>query len=204
MLDPFRDAAPEGVETATEPPAPAEIDSIDELYLTGVHLAQYRHATRSPEPYWEEALQRDPGDSRSNVALASARFSAGRLGEAEAHLRTALQRQTRRNPNPADGEASYLLGLVLAEQGRDRDADGAFAKAAWNHASRGIGHALRGSPPAGRWADALRLAEDAARLDADNLQLAAVRAIALRELGRPSEAELVLDAARALIGSTPG
>ncbi|MDN4613816.1 DUF5107 domain-containing protein [Leifsonia sp. F6_8S_P_1B] len=196
----FRDAAPDGFETATEPPAPAEIASIDELYLTGVHLAQYRHATRSPEPYWEEALRRDPGDSRCNVALASARLSAGRFAEAEEHLRTALRRQTRRNPNPADGEASYLLGLVLTARGRDSEADDAFAKAAWNHAWRAASGLARArvAARAGRWKDALRLAEEAARLDADNLQLTAVRVVAQRELGHDEEADALLAAARAL------
>lgn len=196
----YRDAAPDGVETATEPPAPAAIESVDELFLTGVHLAQYRHATRSPEPYWEEALRRDPGDSRCNVALASARLTAGRLAEAEEHLRTALRRQTRRNPNPADGEASYLLGVVLTAAGRDREAEDAFAKAAWNHgwrAASGLARA-RIAARAERWADALRLAEEASRLDADNLQLAAVRVVALRRLGREAEAAAVLAEARRL------
>src|SRR5690606_13236458 len=56
----------EPVEPAAEPPPPSGIDSVDELYLTGLHLSQYRHATRKPEPYWEEALRRDPGDARCN------------------------------------------------------------------------------------------------------------------------------------------
>ncbi|MDR6972912.1 DUF5107 domain-containing protein [Leifsonia shinshuensis] len=196
----YRDAAPGGFETATEPPAPSEIDSIDELYLTGVHLAQYRHATRSPEPYWQEALRRDPDDSRANVAMACARLGAGELDEAEAHLRTALRRQTRRNPNPADGEASYLLGVVLAETGRDREADDAFAKAAWTYAWRAPSAVARSriAARAERWLDTLRHAEFAARLDADHLQAAAIRVIALRKLGRGEEAARVLSAARAL------
>ena len=196
----YRDAAADGFETATEPPAPAEIDSIDELYFTGVHLAQYRHATRSPEPYWQEALRRDPGDSRSNIAVASARLAAGRLAEAEAHLRSALRRQTRRNPNPADGEASYLLGVVLAETGRDREADDAFAKAAWTYAWRAASAVARAriAARAGRWEEALGHAEQAARLDPDQLQAVAVRVIALRALGRAPEAEQALAAARAL------
>ncbi|MEY9951635.1 DUF5107 domain-containing protein [Leifsonia sp. EB34] len=195
-----RDAAADGFETATEPPAPAEIDSVEELYLTGVHLAQYRHATRSPEPYWQEALRRDPGDSRSNIAVASARLTAGRLAEAEAHLRSALRRQTRRNPNPADGEASYLLGVVLAETGRDAEADDAFAKAAWTYAWRAASALARSrvAARAGRWPDALGHADQAARLDADQLQAAAIRVIALRRLDRSGEAEQVLAAARAL------
>ncbi|GAB4168216.1 MAG: hypothetical protein Fur0032_06440 [Terrimicrobiaceae bacterium] len=44
---------------ATEPPAPADIVSADELFLTGEHLEQYRHPTREPEDYWREALRRD-------------------------------------------------------------------------------------------------------------------------------------------------
>src|SRR6266436_726696 len=45
---------------ATEPPAPTDITSTDELYITGLHLDQYRHATSSPALYWREALRRDP------------------------------------------------------------------------------------------------------------------------------------------------
>ena len=86
-------AAPEA---ATEPPAPAEIASNDELYLTGVHLQQYRHATRSPEPYWHEAVRRDPGDARANTALGTWCLKRGEFAMSEAHLRTAIARLTRR------------------------------------------------------------------------------------------------------------
>jgi tetratricopeptide (TPR) repeat protein len=196
----FRDASPDGFETATEPPVPSAIDSIEELYLTGVHLAQYRHATRSPEPYWLEVLRRDPGDSRTNVAMAAARLAAGRQADAEAHLRAAIDRQTRRNPNPADGEALYLLGIVLAETGRDVEADAALAKAGWAYAWRGPAALARAriAARAGRWEDALRFAEDVFRLDADQLQATAVRVIALRRLDRPHEAEPILAQARRL------
>ncbi|MEU5873551.1 DUF5107 domain-containing protein [Glycomyces sp. NPDC047369] len=138
---------PAAAEPATEPLAPEAIQSVDELYLTGLHLDQYRHATRAPEPYWEEALRRDPGDARCNTAIAARFMRAGRLGEAELHLRTAVDRLTRRNPNPRDGEAHYRLGLVLARQGRSAEVKAAFGKALWDKA----------------WADAATLAT--ARLD---------------------------------------
>ncbi|UKA64576.1 DUF5107 domain-containing protein [Arthrobacter sp. FW306-04-A] len=196
----YRDAAPDGVETATEPPAASEIESIDELYLTGVHLAQYRHATRSPETYWREALRRDPSDSRSNVSLASLALASGRLDEAEAHLRTAMARQTRRNPNPADGEASYLLGVVLTARGRDAEAVNAFAKSAWNFAWRSPAQLMlaREAASSGRWREALAHAEEVSRLDADQLQAIAIRICALRQLGRDGESETLLGAARQL------
>jgi len=56
-------------EPATEPPPPTEISTIEELYLTGLHLEQYRHATRFPEVYWEEGLRRDVDDVRCNNAM---------------------------------------------------------------------------------------------------------------------------------------
>lgn len=119
---------------ATEPPPPTEIATADELYLTGLHLQQYRHATRQPEPYYREALRRDPGDSRANTALGEWHLRRGEYDEAERHLRAALARLTVRNSNPRDGEASYLLGLVLRYQGDLAAADDAFGKAGWNGA----------------------------------------------------------------------
>jgi hypothetical protein len=51
-------------EPAWEPAPSAHMASSDELYITGLHLEQYRHATRLPEFYWLEALRRDPFDAR--------------------------------------------------------------------------------------------------------------------------------------------
>ena len=39
---------------------PEEIKTTEQLYLTGLHLEQYRHATYNPVEYYEEALRRDP------------------------------------------------------------------------------------------------------------------------------------------------
>jgi tetratricopeptide (TPR) repeat protein len=119
---------------ATEPKAPKEIPSNDELYVTGLHLEQYRHATRYPEPYWEEALRRDPLDNRCNTALGLLRLRRGQFAEAERHFRRAIERQTLRNPNPADAEAFYYLGVTLQYQERFEEAYAAFYKATWNHA----------------------------------------------------------------------
>src|SRR5690606_21363539 len=123
-------------DAATEPPAPADIDSLDELYVTGLHLDQYRHATRSPEPYWTEALRRDPSDARCATALAARRARAGRLADAAQLLRTATARLTLRNLNPRDGEAQSRLGVVRGRQGRTAEAREALGTAAWDQAWR--------------------------------------------------------------------
>ncbi|QLD10763.1 DUF5107 domain-containing protein [Microbacterium oleivorans] len=192
------DAAPEP-SVATEPPLPEEIGSADELYLTGVHLAQYRHPTRQPEPYWEEVLRRDPGDARSNVALGAAAHARGEYRRARAHLRAAVDRLTFRNPNPADGEAHYRLGLVEARLGDDARAADAFAKAAWDarwlHAAS-VQRAVLDAR-AGCDSQALERLDEAARSGSDDPFMLSLRVIVLRRLGRAGAAQRVLDRLRA-------
>ena len=120
-------------EPATEPLAPKDIAANDELYITGLHLEQYRHATRYPELYWEEALERDPLDSRCNTSMGLLKLKRGQFSEAENHFQRAIQGQTRRNPNPAEGDAYYYLGLTLQYQERWEEADAAYYKAVWNY-----------------------------------------------------------------------
>ena len=128
---------------ATEPRAPADIASNDELFITGLHLEQYRHATRCPTLYWREALRRDSLDSRCNNAIGLWHLRRGEFVEAEKHFRKAIERLTRRNANPCDGEPFYNLGLCLRFLGRDDEAYDAFYKACWNQAWMGAGyHAL--------------------------------------------------------------
>ncbi len=66
---PLPDEKPAIPSPATPAHLPEEIETNEELFLNGLHLEQYRHATFSAEPYYQEALRRDPGDSRCNNAL---------------------------------------------------------------------------------------------------------------------------------------
>jgi tetratricopeptide (TPR) repeat protein len=129
---PLPDQKPEIPSPASAAPPPEEIEALEELYLHGLHLEQYRHATYAPEPYYLEALRRDPGDSRCNNAMGLLLYRRGRFSEAEAYFRKAIQRLTLRNPNPYDGEPYYNLGLALKMQGRYEEAFAAFHKAVWN------------------------------------------------------------------------
>ncbi len=111
-----------------------------ELFLNGLHLEQYRHATYSPEPYYLEALRRDPGDSRCNNAMGLLLYRRGKFAEAETYFRRAIERLTQRNPNPYDGEPYYNLGLTLKMQRRFPEAFDAFHKAVWNAAWQDSGY----------------------------------------------------------------
>ncbi|MDH2442844.1 DUF5107 domain-containing protein [Amnibacterium sp. CER49] len=178
---------------AVAPPAPQEVGSVEELYLIGQYLKQYRHATRSPEPYWREALRRDPGDVRSNLAIGTLHYGAAQYAEAIEYLQRAVDRETRWVPNPADGEAHYRLGLALRRAGQDRQARRAFEKATWNAAQAVPAHlalarALAPTDPA----SALEHARHAMRRDVENLQVRDVLVVLLRRLGSVREAERLL------------
>jgi tetratricopeptide (TPR) repeat protein len=185
---------------ATEPPAPHAIPSNEELYLTGLHLAQYRHATRRPEIYWQEALRRDAFDARSNTALGEWHMQRGEFAAAEALLRKAIQRLTMLNPNPADGQPFYLLGLVLRFMDRSSESYDAFSKATWNAAWKGPAHyaLAQADASADRWEAALQHARHSLVCDTENLNVRNLIVLALRALGRHDEASALLTETRAI------
>jgi tetratricopeptide (TPR) repeat protein len=176
---------------ATEPPPPHQIGGTDELYVVGLHLEQYRHATRSPRPYWEEALRRDPGDARNNNALGVLELRRGRFADAEQHFKAAIGRLTARNPNPYDGEPYYNLGLALKLQHHESEAYEAFSKATWNYAWHTASHfALAQIDCArGAFAEALEHLAEALARDPRNTKVRNLYAAVLRRLGRFEDAE---------------
>lgn len=180
-------------EPATEPPLPPEIHTTEELYLTGLHLEQYRHATRYPEDYWEEALRREPGDVRNNNGLGLLRLRRGELERAEKHFRRAIETLTHLNPNPYDGEPYYNLGLALKLQNRLDEAYDAFYKAIWNYAWRGPGYYALAEIDCrrGDTSTALDHLERALLTNAANLKARNLRTATLRRSARYEEAEAV-------------
>ena len=119
---------------------PENISSIEQLYLTGLHLEQYRHATYSPADYYLEALSREPGDVRCNNAMGLLLMRKGQFEKAELYFRRAVKAQTQRNPNPYDGEPYYNLGWSLRMQKKDDEAYEAFFKSTWNAAWQDAGY----------------------------------------------------------------
>ena len=190
---------------ATEPPPPQEIASADELFLIGLHLEQYHHATRSPAAYWQEALRRDPLDARCNNALGLWHMRRGEYPAAEQYFRQAIRRLTQYNPNPYDGEPSYNLGLCLRYRldalPRETDAAplfgdayAAFAKAAWNQAWAGAAHHALAEMDCRRqdWTAALDHLDRSLRLDSENLRARNLKVIALRRIGQATDADAFL------------
>ena len=185
---------PDEVYTVPDPaepaPDPADVATTEQLYLTGLHLEQYRHATYSPVDYYHEALRRDPSDARSNNAMGLWLVRKGQFAAAEPYLRRAIRTLTQRNPNPYDGEPYYNLGLALKFQGRADEAADAFHKACWNAAWQAPGfHALAQLAAArGDWDEALRMVEKSLVRGWHDLSARHLKTTVLRHLGRADEA----------------
>src|SRR5258708_13029956 len=189
-------------ERATEPPPPAGIATIEELYLTGLHLEQYRHATRFPEAYWEEGLRRDAHDVRCNNAMGLLCLRRGKFQDAEQYFRRAIARLTRRNPNPRDGEPFYNLGLALKYQERTEASYAAFYKSVWNQEWQSAGcYALATIDcQRGDFERALEHLNNSLSVNRSHLKARNLKSAILRQMDRNKEA---LDLARETIAFDP-
>ena len=169
---------------------PEQVKTNEQLYLTGMHLEQYRHATWQATDYYEEALRRDPNDIRCLNAMGLWYIRKGRFDKAEEYLRKAVRLSQKRNPNPYDGEPIYNLALALKYQGKASEAYELFWKATWNKAWADAGYfeAAKISTAQGRYEDALDEVNRCLVNNWHNHKARALKAAILRKLGETRDA----------------
>ena len=189
---------PKKIEQVPNPAAPAkppeEYATNEDLYLTGQHIEQYRHATYLPDPYYLEGLKRDPDDIRINTAYGLLLLRRGMFAESEPYFRAAIDRMTLRNPNPYDSEAYYNLGLSLLYQKNTADAYDAFYKSTWTAAQQEMGFYYLAAIDA-RWGEyelALEHIDRSLVKNYHNLKARALKGMILVSLGRIEDAKLWL------------
>lgn len=177
-------------EPARAAQAPEDITSIEQLFLTGLHIEQYRHATYNPVDYYQEALRREPGDVRCNNAMGLWYLKRGQFAKAEPHFRKAIRTLTERNPNPYDGEPYYNLGLALMLQGKADEAYDAFYKSAWNAAWQDAAYLnlARIATSRGHYEEALELIDKSLVRNYNSHIARHLKSTLLRKLGRSEEA----------------
>ena len=172
-------------DAAEAPLPPSETKTNDQLYLTGLHLEQYRHATWSALDYYEEALRRDPSDVRCLNQMGLWYLRRGRFDKAETNLRKAVHIWQKRNPNPYDGEAIFYLALALKYQSRLNEAYELFWKSTWNKAWADAGYfeAACISTAQGRYDAALDELNRCLIFNSCNHKARALKAAVLRKKG---------------------
>ena len=176
-------------EAAKPAQLPEEIKTVEQLFLTGQHLEQYRHATYSPLPYYQEALKREPGDIRNNNAMGLWLLRKGRFSNAIPFLKTAVQTITGKNPNPYDGEPYYNLGLAYWYTADYKKAYDAFFKATWSAGWQDVAYfAVAQIDLKNKDAErALKHIDHSIDRNARNSKAYMIKAQALRRLGRLEE-----------------
>ncbi len=169
--------------------SPQDTKTNDQLYLTGLHLEQYRHATWSALDYYEEALHRDPNDVRCLNQTGLWYLRRGRFQKAEPYLRKAVKIWQKRNPNPYDGEAIFNLALCLKYQDRLNEAYERFWKSTWNKAWADAGYfeAACISVSQGRFDDALDELNRSLISNSCNHKARALKAVVLRKLNEAKQ-----------------
>ncbi|OMF20327.1 DUF5107 domain-containing protein [Paenibacillus sp. FSL H8-0548] len=171
-------------------PEPQEMKTNEQLYLAGLHLEQYRHATFEPEAYYLEGIKRDDSDIRINVAYGTLLLRRGLFAESEAHFRRAVSSLTLRNPNPYDSEAYYQLGVSLKHQGKLEEAFASFYKAVWsaNWQDSGYFSLAQIASEKGAYDEALELVERCLVRNTRNYKARDLKTAMLRRLGRIEDA----------------
>ena len=131
---PYKRGQKQPIAPRTPVKRPSEYDNIEELFINGLHLEQYKQHNYDPRDYYREALRRDAGDIRCNTAMARLSLRDGLFEDCVSFCDKALERLLSRNQHPADTESLYLRGVALEYLGRWDEAYGALYRAAWNGA----------------------------------------------------------------------
>ncbi len=187
-------AVDQGIPKLAEPARaakdPKDIMTNDELYITGQHIEQYRHATYLPDPYYLEGLKRDDGDIRINNAYGQLLLRRGHFAESEKYFRKALERLTSMHPNPYDSEPYYNLGLSLFYQGKYDEAFDSFYKAAWKSELQEMAYYYLAAIASRReeYEEALMLVDKGLVKNIHNVKALGLKAFILYKLGKEKEA----------------
>jgi len=177
-------------ETVKPPAAPKDMTSVEELYLAGMRLEQFYHPTLDPMPYYEEALRRDPGNSRVNTAVGILFLRKGMFEEAERHLKTAVERATWNFTHPRDAEPLFYHGLALKLLGKFKEAYDDFYQATWDSGfhSAAYYHLAEIDCRKKDFSQAERHLDLALSTNTLNLKALGLKSAALRKMGMLNEA----------------
>ncbi|MCF8335842.1 MAG: DUF5107 domain-containing protein [Bacteroidales bacterium] len=185
-----RQERPEPVEP---PRAPGEIETVEELYLTGLRIEQFHNPSVEPYPYYEEALRRDSGNYRVNRSLGILYYKRGMMKKAKKHLNRAVKRITRKYTKPRDGEAHYYLGLTRKYLGNNQKAYDALYRATYDHrfSAPAYFHLAQIDCINGDFPEALRHIDRSIETNRNNYKAFALKASVLRHMGKYGEAKKI-------------
>lgn len=193
---------------ADRPKTPSEYETVEELLLAAQRLEEFHNARVDAIPYYEEALKRDPLNSRANVNLGIFYARQAEWTKAEKHLQNAYMRLTGLHympevdktgilyhTNPKDGEMLYYLGVVSLQLGKTKEAEAFFWKSTWYPGFQSASHLYLSQIywAQGKTADALSAVDNSIALSGNSTQSKFNKAYYLSKLGKVAEARVLLN-----------
>jgi len=172
-------------ETVKSPSLPKELETVEELYLTGSRIDQFYNPRYNSMDYYREALYRDPFDVRSNTAVGNRYLKNGDYSTARGYFAKALQRLTKDYTRPSTGEALYLQGITLKALGLYDEAIDTLYRATWDYAYHAAAYLelAKISVIQGDFAKALSQTDESLSTNSRNNCAIALKASLLRQQG---------------------
>ena len=189
-----REYDPNLPEIVKNPPRPQDVETIEELYLTGLRVEQIHNPRVNPFDYYEEALRRDPNDTRTNTIVGINYNKRAMYAKAEEHLRRAVTRLSTDYTRPVDTEALFHLAVALRAQGKIDEAYDMFYRSTWDYAFHSAGYHQLAELSCGRgdWAAALEQIDTSLVANTANTKLLNLKAAAMRHQGNLRQARTVV------------
>ncbi len=173
---------------------PSEIETVEELYVNGLHLEQYKQHNYDAREYYLEGLRRDAGDIRCNTGMARISYKNGQFEDALRYANAAQTRAQSRNMHPADTECLYLKGIALKMLGRLKEAYDSLGMAAWDYRYMSAANYEMAVLDCrmGEYESALTRLDTSLSMNKGHTKASCLKAVILRKLGRVDCAKAIL------------
>ena len=174
-------------------PMPDKVKAIDELYTYGDYYEKFCELDRALM-YYNEVLERDSGDVRTNAAMGLLALKDGKYDLAREYFEKALKRDT------ANFKSMYYLGLIELAEGNLDKAEDRLNRSTYDLAYYGAGQfeLAQLKVMQGDLVKALEHVNRSLNGNGDNAEAHSEKALILNRLGRYEEALEVLDNIRSL------
>lgn len=178
---------------------PSEIETVEELYINGLHLEQYKQHNYDARDYYLEGLRRDANDIRCNTGMARISYRNGQFEDALRYANAAVARAQSRNMHPADTECLYLKGLSLKMLGKTKQAYDTFGMAAWDYGYMSAANYEMAVLDCrnGDYPQALEKLDITLSMNKGHTKASCLKAVILRKTGKTECAKEILDAVNA-------
>ncbi|TMM53378.1 DUF5107 domain-containing protein [Maribacter algarum] len=128
---PYKLKHPELPEVQERVKKPEEINTVEDLYLTGRFVEQFSRPGIEPDDYYLAALEKSPNDYRTNIALGQRRLGQMKYEEAFSYLQKAADKLKIKYYQPKEGELYYYMGMAQKALGQMEEATANLARATW-------------------------------------------------------------------------